>query len=403
MLGGRASWSRAWRSPRSPARSLRAAGRRQAAARGERHGASSSSCWAPRPRSPPTAARRLRSRACAPPTAGSSGSRAATRCVGGAADGARRSRSPARRWPACSRWPRRRRRRGELDPVLVAVLGLLALASFEAVQPLPAAARELSATLGAGRRILELTGRAGARRRPRRPGAAAAPAVRRRARGRPRALRGRASARRSTASTSASPAGGRIALVGPSGAGKSTIVSLLLRFRDPERGPASRSPAATCATTARRTSAARSPSPARSRTCSRRASARTSASRGPTPSDARDRGRAAPGPHLGLGAPACRPAGTRPSARTGRELSGGQRQRLVARAGAARRRPGPGPRRADGAPRPGDRGRAAARRLRRRRAALGAPDHPPPRGPRARRRGRHARAGKVVGPIVRSG
>jgi ATP-binding cassette subfamily C protein CydC len=32
------------------------------------------------------------------------------------------------------------------------------------------------------------------------------------------------------------PAGGRVALVGPSGAGKSTIVSLLLRFRDPDRG-----------------------------------------------------------------------------------------------------------------------------------------------------------------------
>jgi ATP-binding cassette, subfamily C, bacterial CydC len=32
------------------------------------------------------------------------------------------------------------------------------------------------------------------------------------------------------------PAGGRIALVGPSGAGKSTIVGLLLRFRDPDRG-----------------------------------------------------------------------------------------------------------------------------------------------------------------------
>ncbi len=39
---------------------------------------------------------------------------------------------------------------GRVDSVSVAVLGLLALASFEAVQPLPAAARELSATLGAG-------------------------------------------------------------------------------------------------------------------------------------------------------------------------------------------------------------------------------------------------------------
>ena len=48
---------------------------------------------------------------------------------------------------------------GELDRVLIAMLALLALASFEAVQPLSAVARELPATLGAGRRILELIDR----------------------------------------------------------------------------------------------------------------------------------------------------------------------------------------------------------------------------------------------------
>ena len=46
---------------------------------------------------------------------------------------------------------------GRLDRVLIALLALLALASFEAVTPLAAAARELSSTLAAGRRILELT------------------------------------------------------------------------------------------------------------------------------------------------------------------------------------------------------------------------------------------------------
>ena len=46
--------------------------------------------------------------------------------------------------------------RGALDRVLIAMLALLALASFEAVQPLSAAARELAATLAAGRRVLEL-------------------------------------------------------------------------------------------------------------------------------------------------------------------------------------------------------------------------------------------------------
>ena len=45
---------------------------------------------------------------------------------------------------------------GELNRVLVATLALVALAAFESVQPLPATARELSATLAAGRRVLEL-------------------------------------------------------------------------------------------------------------------------------------------------------------------------------------------------------------------------------------------------------
>jgi len=46
---------------------------------------------------------------------------------------------------------------GRLDRVLIAMLALLAIASFEAVTPIAAAARELSATLAAGRRILELS------------------------------------------------------------------------------------------------------------------------------------------------------------------------------------------------------------------------------------------------------
>ena len=124
---------------------------------------------------------------------------------------------------------------GRLDSVTVAVLGLLALASFEAVQPLPAAVRELSATLGAGRRILELTGRparvvdpAAPAPPPRAPFAVSLEGVHARyARDEPPVLDG---------VDLCLPAGGRIALVGPSGAGKSTIVGLLLRFRDPDRG-----------------------------------------------------------------------------------------------------------------------------------------------------------------------
>ncbi len=124
---------------------------------------------------------------------------------------------------------------GHLDRVLIAMLALLALASFEAVTPLAAAARELSATLAAGRRILELTEREAAVRDPVEP--AAAPAwpfaveledVRARYPGQQRpALDG--------VSLRLDP-GELVALVGASGAGKTTVVNLLLRFLDPEFG-----------------------------------------------------------------------------------------------------------------------------------------------------------------------
>jgi thiol reductant ABC exporter CydC subunit len=124
---------------------------------------------------------------------------------------------------------------GDLDRVLVAVLALLALASFEAVAPLTQAARELSATLASGRRVLELTDREPAVHDPAEPAPAppARPVVtldRVRARyvlDEPPALDG--------VSLTLEP-GRRLALVGPSGSGKTTIVNLLLRFLDPEEG-----------------------------------------------------------------------------------------------------------------------------------------------------------------------
>jgi thiol reductant ABC exporter CydC subunit len=124
---------------------------------------------------------------------------------------------------------------GGLDRVLIALLTLLALASFEAIQPLGEAARELGETVAAGRRLLELIDREPAVTNPDEPlPLPAAPftvaleGVRARyAPGEPPALDG---------FTLKLDPGRRIALVGPSGAGKTTVTNLLLRFLDPERG-----------------------------------------------------------------------------------------------------------------------------------------------------------------------
>jgi ATP-binding cassette, subfamily C, bacterial CydC len=123
---------------------------------------------------------------------------------------------------------------GTLDRVLVATLALLALSSFEAVAPLPAAARELVAILAAGRRVVELTDREAAvrdpeapRPRPQAPASVALESVTARYPGEAPVLR--------SVDLRLDP-GRRVALVGPSGAGKTTVTNLLLRFLDPAEG-----------------------------------------------------------------------------------------------------------------------------------------------------------------------
>jgi len=124
---------------------------------------------------------------------------------------------------------------GSLDRVLVATLALLALASFECVAPLQEAARELSSTLAAGRRVLELMEREPAVQDPAeplslpsRPATVALEQVTARyAPGEPPALNG--------FDLRLDP-GRLVALLGSSGAGKTTVTNLLLRFLDPEEG-----------------------------------------------------------------------------------------------------------------------------------------------------------------------
>ncbi len=123
---------------------------------------------------------------------------------------------------------------GTLDRVLVATLALLALSSFDAVAPLPAAARELPSTLASGGRVLELIGRTPAITDtetpvpvPGAPVAVALEDVTARYGDGPAALDG---------VTLTIEPGQRVALVGPSGAGKTTVTNLFLRFLDPERG-----------------------------------------------------------------------------------------------------------------------------------------------------------------------
>ena len=124
---------------------------------------------------------------------------------------------------------------GTLDRVFVAMLALLALSAFDAVAPLPSAARELSGLLRAGRRVLEVADRKPSVRDPAEP--LPAPV-------RPTLVALEAVTARYEPTESPVlrdfdlrlEPGSRVALLGRSGAGKTTVTNLLLRFLDPEDG-----------------------------------------------------------------------------------------------------------------------------------------------------------------------
>ena len=119
-------------------------------------------------------------------------------------------------------------RAGELPGVMLAVLALMTLSAFEAVQPLPRTVETLSSSLKAGERLFELVSADPAVRDP----AVPAPL--------PESIRLTAEKVSFTYPGAERPAlqqisfqiqeGELMAVVGPSGAGKSTLLNLLLRF-----------------------------------------------------------------------------------------------------------------------------------------------------------------------------
>jgi thiol reductant ABC exporter CydC subunit len=127
---------------------------------------------------------------------------------------------------------------GRLDGVMLAVLALMAQASFEAVQPLPLAAQLLSSSLSSARRLFEVvegeegeTTRIGDRESIEESISPAVLHVNR--------LTFTYPGSETPALQDVSfdlPVGKKVAVVGPSGAGKSTLVNLLLCFWDAPGG-----------------------------------------------------------------------------------------------------------------------------------------------------------------------
>jgi thiol reductant ABC exporter CydC subunit len=126
---------------------------------------------------------------------------------------------------------------GRLDGVVLAVLPLAAVASFEVIGPLAQAVALEDANEAAAHRLFELTDAAPAVTDP--VVATAVPTDPATLGIAFRDVRFRYGVDEPTVLDGCSleiPAGTSLAIVGPSGAGKTTLVSLLLRFRDPDVG-----------------------------------------------------------------------------------------------------------------------------------------------------------------------
>jgi ATP-binding cassette subfamily C protein CydC len=123
---------------------------------------------------------------------------------------------------------------GDINGVYLALLPLTAIASFEAVQPLPAALQQLEASHAASRRIFDLIDARPEITEPTKPTSLPA-----RLDISVSNLSFQYGASETLALDSISfhlPEGSCTAIVGPSGSGKSTIVNLLLKFWDVQSG-----------------------------------------------------------------------------------------------------------------------------------------------------------------------
>jgi ATP-binding cassette subfamily C protein CydC len=123
---------------------------------------------------------------------------------------------------------------GTLDGVFLGMLALLALASFEAIRPLPVAAQHLGSTSASAERLYDLVDREPPVADPAVPATPAPPGLELRAEA--VTVRLREGPPVLDRVDLALRVGRAVALVGPSGAGKTTLAQCLVRFRDPDAG-----------------------------------------------------------------------------------------------------------------------------------------------------------------------